>query len=205
MRERRDSGRFAVKMNKAGHAFLGQRWDSKGRSLGLWHGHRLLKTSELSAGDGDQYRWRLGSYACPPPVGVAWLHGAITGRARATLELVLAAEEDEKEDDEEDEQQQQQEQGREGKAAAKITAAAEQRRKKRLAAVVADCELALSVWPRAPEPLALLAACREQLRDLTGAIEAYEELLFLEPPAPRNVEDVEGIEALRERSLEVGC
>ena len=71
-------------------------------------------------------------------------------------------------------------------------------------AVAADCELALAMWPRAPEPLVLLAAAKEQLRDLRGAIEAYEELLFLEPPVPRNVEDIEGIEALRERTAEVG-
>ena len=62
----------------------------------------------------------------------------------------------------------------------------------------------LAMWPRAPEPLVLLAAAKEQLRDLRGAIEAYEELLFLEPPVPRNVEDIEGIEALRERTAEVG-
>jgi hypothetical protein len=55
-----------------------------------------------------------------------------------------------------------------------------------LAQVVSDCGVARALCPRAAEPLAVLAAAREQQRDLAAAISAYEELLFLEPPvSPR--------------------
>jgi len=51
-----------------------------------------------------------------------------------------------------------------------------------LAGVVSDCSVARSLCPFTAEPVAVLAAAREQQRKLNEAINAYEDLLFLEPP-----------------------
>ena len=132
---------------------------SQGSSLGLWHGVRLLPS---------------GPPAAPPPLGVAWVHEALVGRARARL-AVLASPADSI--------------GRGGAAAAAAaTSAATGAQGARavvfeappppsrpppresplagppgaLDLVVEDCEAALAVWPFGPEPLRVLSAVEEE-------------------------------------------
>jgi len=159
------SGTFQLKMSSGGHAFLGERFDSQGVSLGLWHGHRLLPE---------------GPPAAPPPIGLLWVASSYVGRARARFALYLA----------------------EISGKDEVAAFFPREKSGALDAVQADCKDALSIWRLCPEPWALLAACREEMGDLVGAIEAYEELLFLQPPGPANMQKVAEVEALRSRTEE---
>jgi len=51
-----------------------------------------------------------------------------------------------------------------------------------LARVERDITSALALWPRAIEPLLIMAEIYEKRGDLWRAIETYEEILFLQPP-----------------------
>lgn len=156
------TGTFQLKMSSGGHAFLGERFDPQGRSLGLWHGHRLLV-------DGPPAR--------PPPIGLVWVVASYVGRARARFALYLSDMSERKE-----------------------AFSFPRERNGALEAIVADCRDAVSLWRWCPEAWAVLAACHEERGDLVGAIEAYEELLFLQPLGPVNMLKVNDVEALRDRS-----
>ena len=69
-----------------------------------------------------------------------------------------------------------------------------------LASAVADCETSVAMWPRDPEALVVLAVAKEAQRDLMGAIQVLEEVLFLQPPPPADTRDPTALEALRARS-----
>ena len=96
----------------------------------------------------------------PPKLGVAWLVGALVGRAKARLEIFLTTT---------------------SEHAAK-SAVGVSNPSRLLAGVVSDCSVARSLCPFSAEPVAVLAAALEEQRSLVEAINAYEDLLFLEPP-----------------------
>jgi len=164
-------GRFRLKMNPAGHAFLGERFDENGDSLGLWHGYRLQASAPL---------------ASPPPIGITWIHGALVERARASLELYF-------------------EDSRSRRVQGSHGGGWDDKRREQtvaglLASAVADCETSVAMWPRDPEALVVLAVAKEAQRDLMGAIQVLEEVLFLQPPPPADTRDPTALEALRARS-----
>lgn len=133
-----------------GRAFSGQRFDQAGQIVDLWHGTRVTVS---------------GPPAVPPKLGVAWLVGALVGRAKARLEIFLSTSDHSTAEHWEK---------------SKVTGSSDGSRL--LAGVASDCSVARSLCPFAAEPVAVLAAAREQQRNLNEAINVYEDLLFLEPP-----------------------
>lgn len=161
------SGKFRLSLNAKGNAFLGERFDSTGKQVGQWHGHRLEATGPPNS---------------PPPIGLRWLCEAYVGRARCRLAKTTRCVD-----------------GNTPETTATSppvpadceapisrldsATAAEEARQLELAA--ADVARAIALWPRDAVAWSVLAEVREKQGLLSLAIDAYEELLFLQPPAPQ--------------------